>query len=158
VQRKSAPNMRVNNAQRWESFARGSFAALNSMEELAFTCGGDFARIAAEVEDSTPSAAFGDARVSVWVKSADFEAMNDLWVMHKAFASFCHALVRLEATRKGEAKLMSASPGELDLTIRAISPLGAMAVEGTCGYPAAMLINKCLQPRLGNPRAAEARR
>jgi len=106
------------------------FAALNSMEELAFTCGGDF------------------------------EAKNDLWVMHKAFASFCHALVRLEASRKGGAKLMSASPGELDLTVRAISPLGAMAVEGTCGYPVHRPHGSVfrLQPRLGNPRAAEARR
>ncbi len=115
--------------------ARRSAQPLNSMEDLAFTSGSDFIRIAAEVEDSAPPAAFGDARVSVWVKSADFEAKNDLWVIHEAFASFCQALVRLEVSRKGEAKLMSASPGELDLTIRAISPLGAMAVEGTCGYP-----------------------
>jgi hypothetical protein len=105
------------------------------MEELAFTDGSDFIRITAEVEESAPPASFGDARVFVWVRSADFEAKNDLWVAHDAFAGFCKALVHLEKSRKGEAKLVSVSPGELDVFIRAISPLGAMAVVGTCGYP-----------------------
>ena len=109
---------------------------LNSMEELAFTDGGDFVRIAVELEEGASSGSFGDARVSVWVRSADFEAKNDLWVVHQEFAAFCKALVRLEESRKDEARLVSVSPGELDLFVRAISPLGAMAVGGVCGYPA----------------------
>jgi len=100
-----------------------------------FKSGDDFIRIAAEFETDASLASFGDARVSVWVKSADFEAKNDLWVLGEAFGAFCQALVGLEVSRKGEAKLISASPGELELSIKAISAVGAMVVGGVCGYP-----------------------
>lgn len=61
-------------------------------------------------------------------------AKNDLWLLGADFQRFCTELVELEATRKGEAKIESVSPGELELTVGSIDSLGHLAVWGKTGY------------------------
>jgi hypothetical protein len=112
----------------------GLIQASNSMEELAFTNGSDFFRFSAELETQAALPSRGDARISVQVKSADFETKNDVWVVRDALVAFCRDLASLERSRRGEAKLVSISPGELEVSVRAVSSLGAIAVGGVCGY------------------------
>lgn len=75
-----------------------------------------------------------DAYITIRVQSSGFVGSNDLWVDGADFKSFCLQLVELERARKGEARLSSISPDELNLTIKAIDSLGHVAVIGTTGY------------------------
>lgn len=84
--------------------------------------------------ETDPLPSKGDAVVTIRVASAGFTGVNDAWVFADALREFCAALVRLERERRGEARLVSMSPNELDLTVRSIGSRGHMAVEGSTGH------------------------
>ena len=104
------------------------------MEELKFTDGGDLLELTVEPEKNQKLLSYRDARVGVRIKSAGFSAQNDVWVHVDALREFCRRLVALEESRKGVAILRSLSPGELDLSVRSVSGVGAMSVTGSCAY------------------------
>lgn len=88
--------------------------------------------LAIEEEDDLPGE--GDAYITIAVRSAGFEGRNDLWVTGAALRGFCKALIALEDSRKGEAKLESTLPGELGLRVSSVSSGGHVAVAGSTGY------------------------
>ena len=88
--------------------------------------------ITPEEDEALPS--YGDAYVTIAVKSNGFSGRNDLWVTADDMKRFCKSLVQLEMSRKGEAVLESVSPGELVMKVYAADELGHMAVSGQTGY------------------------
>ncbi len=85
-----------------------------------------------EKDDSLPSS--GDACVQVSVRSSGFVGHNDLWLHHSDLTEFARQLVELDRTLKGEAKLTSISPNELELIVRSVSSRGNLALSGSTGY------------------------
>lgn len=84
------------------------------------------------VEDGSVQSVSG-AVVVLRVSSNGFSGMNDLWVHSESLASFAASLVALERSLRGEAKLESMSPNELELRVFAASSRGNLAVQGSTG-------------------------
>jgi len=89
-------------------------------------------RAAIERDRALPS--LGDARLSIQVRSSGFAGHNDLWVRREGLVAFAAALAQLDRLLAGEARLSSISPEELELTVRAVSSRGHLAVEGRLGH------------------------
>ncbi len=88
--------------------------------------------VVSEETDELPSK--GDVRVSVLIKSNGFRGHNDVWLDGDNFDSFCRALIELEASRHGEAKIESMSPDEFELTIGSLDSVGHIGLWGKTGY------------------------
>jgi len=89
--------------------------------------------IAASVEGDSSLPSFGDARLSILVHSNGFTGRNNLWVQREGLMAFATQLAKLDQTLAGDAKLISISPDELDLTVRAASARGHLAIFGSTG-------------------------
>ncbi|WP_445372975.1 WapI family immunity protein [Methylomonas sp. HW2-6] len=84
------------------------------------------------VEDVSVHSVNG-AVVVLRVRSNGYSGMNDLWVHAPDLKAFASALVQLERSLRGEARLASMSPNELELRVYAASSTGHLAVHGTIG-------------------------
>jgi len=73
----------------------------------------------------------GDPNYSISVSSHGFSGHNETSIV--GIRPFSKALFLLEENRKGEAKLESMSPGELELKVWAVDRSRHMAVEGKIG-------------------------
>jgi hypothetical protein len=102
---------------------------------MRFSNGPDFLELELVDQSEAASLAEGDACFFVAVSSAGFSGAHEVWVHSAALRAFCSALVALDGARKGEASLSSISPGELELTIGAVSSLGHLAISGELGLP-----------------------
>ena|SRR5882672_2560646 len=76
----------------------------------------------------------GDAYVTVAINSRGFAGRNDLHIIAEAFNNFCAALVSLQRTLTGEARLTGVMPNELDIVLAPADRLGHIAVKGHTGY------------------------
>lgn len=88
--------------------------------------------VAIEEDHSLPS--LEEAYLSLDFSSHGFSGANELWVSSEALVAFCQALVELERTRQGEARLESLQPGELRLRVHAPAVAGPLVIEGCTGY------------------------
>jgi hypothetical protein len=104
------------------------------MEALLFSSGEDHLELTVAPETDASLQSFGDAYVTVQVCSNGFAGHDDLWVLRESLGSFCKSLIALERTLRGEARLESASPNELDLRVASVSSRGNVAVSGKVGY------------------------
>jgi len=76
----------------------------------------------------------GDFLVAIETKTDGFEGHADGHVVGAEWQQFVADLQRLEKTRKGVARFASASPGEFELSIKAIDSRGHMGVIGVLRY------------------------
>jgi hypothetical protein len=90
--------------------------------------------ISASIEEDASMPSLGDAYVQIAISSSGFMGHNDLWIQSDELRQFCAGLAALDRTLRGEAKLSSMSPDELELTIRSVSLRGHLAVSGKTGY------------------------
>lgn len=74
-----------------------------------------------------------DLSVVIRVRYRGFAAVVDTWIPRAGWMAFTQALSVLEVQRRGEASVASMSPGELELTVRAVDRAGHMAIAGTVG-------------------------
>lgn len=72
----------------------------------------------------------GDAQILSRVVSHGFSGHQGGWIEREVFQRFCRDIAALERTRKGEATLVSMSPGELMLHVSSTDNQGHMAVKG----------------------------
>lgn len=80
------------------------------------------------VPDDLPTP--GDAELAVEVAARGFAGRNpSVWVDRRVLDAFLAALRVLEATRRGEAELVSMSPGKLALRFRSVDRAGHIQVE-----------------------------
>jgi hypothetical protein len=95
--------------------------------------GNDFIelKMAERTPAGLPSA--GDVRFNARVQFSTFSAESDVWVDAPALRSFVEQLREVERTRQGGAILVSMSPGELRLEIRATDSLGHVGAVGELG-------------------------
>jgi hypothetical protein len=77
--------------------------------------------------------ASGDIRLSVSVRSSQFQGRIIVWVAKEAAASFSRAAMRLNETLQGCAVLESISPDELHIEVLAASPRGYLTIQGSLG-------------------------
>ncbi len=101
---------------------------------LRFGTQDNFVEISAVVERDPSLQSHGDVRLSIGVQSYGFNGCNALWVDRHVLRMFAGQLAKLERSLAGEAKLNSMSPGELELTVRSVSPLGHIAVMGSTAH------------------------
>jgi hypothetical protein len=76
----------------------------------------------------------GDFLVSIEAEADDFRGHADGHVTGKDLRQFTGDLKRLDQARKGKAQLISAAPGEFEVTILAIDGAGHMAISGVLSY------------------------
>jgi hypothetical protein len=76
----------------------------------------------------------GDFLVSIEVRTDQFAGHADGHVVGAHWLQFVADLRRLEQSRKGAARLVSASPGEFELTIGAVDATGHIGVSGVLSY------------------------
>lgn len=76
----------------------------------------------------------GDFLVSVEARSRGFSGHADGHVVGADWHSFVRQLSVLEAERKGEAHLISATPGEFDIEIKSLDSRGHLGVSGILSY------------------------
>ena len=101
---------------------------------LRFGTQNNFVEISAVIERDTSLQSHGDARLSIRVQSHGFSGRNALWAQREVLRAFAGQIAELERSLAGEAKLSSISPGELELTIRSVSPRGHIAVMGSATH------------------------
>jgi hypothetical protein len=94
----------------------------------------DFVEIDLAKQETADLPSKGDAYLTIRISSAGFTGHNDVWVLAPAFRCFCQALIALERDRRGEAVLLSISPGKLRLVIRSVDSCGHTLVEGSTGH------------------------
>jgi hypothetical protein len=80
---------------------------------------------------STPGDA--DLALTVRVSCDGFLGETHTWVERHDWFAFVQALTILEERRSRDANAQSVSPGELNLTVRALDRLGHMGIEGLIG-------------------------
>ena len=102
------------------------------MEPLKFTDRSNSFELDVEIDDSTTPSR-GDARVVAATTSSTFSGRGNGWVSQHGMERFCEALIALEHSLRGEAKLQSMSPGAVELLIRSVTSRGHVAVEGKLG-------------------------
>lgn len=100
---------------------------------LRFTQGDNFFEMDVPVVEDVSLQSVSGAMVVLRVRSNGYAGENDLWVHAEALHQFAASLVDLERSLRGEAKLVSMSPNELDLKVFAASSRGHLAVRGTTG-------------------------
>jgi hypothetical protein len=76
----------------------------------------------------------GDLGVNVAVSNGAFAGRNDtVWIGRDDWQGFLGALKELDRTRRGDARVRSMSPDELELVVLATDRAGHMAAEGWLG-------------------------
>ena len=80
-------------------------------------------------EEDVPS--HGDAHAQITVHSHGFSGSNSCWVQADVIQGFFDALITLKKNGLGEALLTSISPGELELKVFSMKPLGHVSIYGT---------------------------
>jgi hypothetical protein len=90
---------------------------------------GDFV----ELEARAKVCGDGDLPLVVRVLRDGFTGEAKTWVERHAWFAFAQELTVLEETLTGEAHVQSMSPGELDLTVRAVGRRGHLGIEGVVG-------------------------
>ncbi len=73
----------------------------------------------------------GDLGVDIAVSNGAFTGRNDtVWIGRDEWQGFLRALKELDRTRRGDARVRSMSPDELELVVLATDRAGHMAAEG----------------------------
>jgi hypothetical protein len=75
----------------------------------------------------------GDALLGVRMQSSGFTGSAEVWVQREQLRQFCACLIALNGSLRGEARLESISPEELELKVLTVSSRGHIAVEGKVG-------------------------
>ncbi|MDP2202247.1 MAG: hypothetical protein Q8K07_09535 [Methylicorpusculum sp.] len=114
-------------------FYQGSVASLKFSERYApyrnvspmmmlrFTNHDDFFEMQVHPEEDPSLPSFGDALVSLRVRSSGFVGENQVWVDVEAMRRFVRTLLDLNRVLNGEARLESISPNELSISVDAVS-------------------------------------
>lgn len=100
---------------------------------LRFAQGDSFLEMDVSVVEDASLHSVSGAVVVLRVRSSGYAGENDLWVHTEALRQFAICLVELERSLRGETRLTSMSPNELDLKVFAASSRGHLAVHGTTG-------------------------
>ena len=74
-----------------------------------------------------------DLALTVRVLRDGFTCESQTWVERHVWFAFAQELTVLEETLKGEANVQSMSPGELELTVKAVGLRGHLGIEGVVG-------------------------
>ena len=77
--------------------------------------------------------ASGDIRLSVSVRSGQFQGQIIVWVAKETAVSFSRVAMSLNETLQGCAVLESISPDELHIEVLAASPRGYLTIRGSLG-------------------------
>ena len=82
-----------------------------------------------------PRFAAGDADLALTVRASrdGFLGETKTWIERHAWFAFAQALTVLEEQRSGEVNVQRMSPGELNLTVKAIDLMGHIGIEGMIG-------------------------
>ena len=90
---------------------------------------GDFVELEARPQVS------GDADLLLVVRVVrdGFTGEAQTWVERHAWFAFAQGLTMLDETLTGEAHVQSMSPGELELTVKAVGRRGHLGIEGVVG-------------------------
>lgn len=100
---------------------------------LRFANAGNFFEMKVPLVEALSLHSVNGAVVVLNVSSNGYSARNDLWVHEPALRNFGTALTALERSLRGEAKLESISPNELNLRVFAASSRGHLALDGSTG-------------------------
>jgi hypothetical protein len=98
--------------------------------------GNDSGRVEIAISEVMPadSPAPDDRRIKVTVRCHGFSAHDrEAWISAAAWARFDRELHAVEASRRGEALLVSQSPADLRLRLYAWDHAGHIAIEGHVG-------------------------
>jgi hypothetical protein len=76
----------------------------------------------------------GDYLVSIEAEAEGFKGHADGHVTGSDLRAFIASLEKLERSRKGKARLISALPGEFEVTVEAVDSVGHMGVAGVLRY------------------------
>jgi hypothetical protein len=87
----------------------------------------------------------GDYLVAISAETDGFKGHADGHVAGSCWTKFSRELVALNDSRKGEAKLESAFPGEFSVRIGAANRRGHMSVSGTLGFSRGEWPRQCLE-------------
>ena len=101
---------------------------------LRFSNGDNFFEMEVPLVEDVSVQSVNGAVVVLRVQSNGYSGKNQLWVHALELKSFANALVQLERTLRGEARLESMSPDELNLRVFAASSRGHLAVQGSTGH------------------------
>ncbi|MEK8034998.1 hypothetical protein AACH06_29635 [Ideonella sp. DXS29W] len=101
---------------------------------LRFAQGDSFFEMDVPVFEDVSLQSVNGSVVVLRVRSSGYAGENDLWVHTEDLHRFAIGLVELERSLRGEARLTSMSPNELDLKVLAVSSRGHLAVQGTTGH------------------------
>lgn len=83
---------------------------------------------------SSESDSGSDYLIAIEAQADGFNGHADGHIVGAAWLGFCSALIALEETRKGEATLESAVPGEFSIRVGALNGKGHMSVSGVLSY------------------------
>lgn len=73
----------------------------------------------------------GDLRLGVSVRNGTFTGSYDqVWIAKDEWSSFLGSMRRLERDRRGQASLVSMSPGEFELHLQVVDRAGHLAAHG----------------------------
>ena len=100
---------------------------------LRFSNGDNFFELEVPLVEDVSVHSVNGAVVVLRVQSNGYSGMNDLWVHAPDLSKFASALVQHERSLRGEARLVSISPNELELRVLAASSRGHLAVHGSTG-------------------------
>jgi hypothetical protein len=100
---------------------------------LRFSNGNNFFEMEVPLVEDVSVQSVNGAVVVLRVQSNGYSGMNDLWVHAPDLGNFASQLIELEHSLRGEARLVSMSPNELELRVFAASSRGHLAVHGSTG-------------------------
>jgi hypothetical protein len=100
---------------------------------LRFSQGDNYFEMEVPLVEDVSLHSVNGAVVVLRVSSNGYSGMSELWVHVPDIRSFSSALVQLEHSLQGEARLESMSPNELELRVFAASSRGHLAVQGSAG-------------------------
>ena len=89
---------------------------------------GDFVELESRFEPGDP-----DLAVAVRVSRDGFVGEIETWIGRHDWFAFAQALTVLDERLTGDATVASASPGELELTVKALDRQGHLGIEGLIG-------------------------
>ena len=104
---------------------------LMSRAPLKVSDGADFFELRALEYGEPPGMDHGDLRLGVSVRFDGIaDAYDQVWIAASDWRGFILALKRVEQERKGEASLLSISPGEFELRLRIVNVKGHPVAYG----------------------------
>jgi len=89
---------------------------------------GDFVELESQFEPGN-----ADLALAVRVSRDGFIGEIQTWVRRHDWFAFAQALTVLDERRTGDARVASMSPGELELTVKALDRQGHLGIEGVIG-------------------------